>query len=570
MSAALSHGLLSARSATLGLLQGLDDAALRTQFDPDFSPIAWHFGHVAWQEEGWLLRRLGGRSPLRPELDGVLDSFVSEKGTRAGQLPPFRDLVEYAERVRAGALAVLGQLEPRDDDPLLRQGHVAHFLANHERQHAEVIATVRLLGGLFVSGAEPTAAAAVPSAFDYVTFEPLRFTLGDGADPDGWDNERHGHVVDVAAFALRRGVVTNGEWLEMMQADGYQDERLWDDEGRRWLRESGAKSPLHWRQSSNGWIERTLAGERPLRLDAPVAHVCFHEAQAFARFAGARLPSEAEWERAASWDQERRAKRRYPWGDDAPAAGAACLACAWSAAAPAGAFPEAVSRDGLFDLCGGVWEWTRDTFRPYPGFSPQPYQGYSQPWFDDRHRVARGGSYMTRARERARRVPQLVRTPHPAARAGRAFGKGRVTCCAYTSWMVPTSCFAPYFGAPSSVDENGREVGATRALLRSLNAFMRDANVTHVACAFDHVVESFRNDLFAGYKTGEGIAPDLLEQFPLAERAARALGMVVWPMVEFEADDALATGAARLWRGRTRGAGGAVLPRQGSGPVRDG
>jgi 5'-3' exonuclease len=103
--------------------------------------------------------------------------------------------------------------------------------------------------------------------------------------------------------------------------------------------------------------------------------------------------------------------------------------------------------------------------------------------------------------------------------------------------------FRAYFGAPSSVDDSGREVGATRALLRSLNAFIRDAGVTHLACAFDHVVESFRNDMFAGYKTGEGIAPDLFEQFPLAERAASALGSVVWPMVEFEADDALATAA---------------------------
>ncbi|MCA9599743.1 MAG: flap endonuclease [Myxococcales bacterium] len=106
--------------------------------------------------------------------------------------------------------------------------------------------------------------------------------------------------------------------------------------------------------------------------------------------------------------------------------------------------------------------------------------------------------------------------------------------------------FRAYFGAPSAVDDSGREVGATRALLRSLNAFVRDAGVTHLACAFDHVVESFRNDLFAGYKTGEGMAPDLWAQFPLAERAARALGSVVWPMVEFEADDALATAAARL------------------------
>lgn len=106
--------------------------------------------------------------------------------------------------------------------------------------------------------------------------------------------------------------------------------------------------------------------------------------------------------------------------------------------------------------------------------------------------------------------------------------------------------FRAYFGAPSARDASGREVGATRALLRSLNAFVRDEGITHVACAFDHVVESFRNDLFAGYKTGEGIAPDLYEQFPLAERAAAALGITVWPMVDFEADDALATGAHQL------------------------
>jgi len=106
--------------------------------------------------------------------------------------------------------------------------------------------------------------------------------------------------------------------------------------------------------------------------------------------------------------------------------------------------------------------------------------------------------------------------------------------------------FRSYFGAPEALGPNGVEVGATRGILRSLLALLREDGVTHVACAFDHVIESFRNDLFAGYKTGEGVPPELMAQFPLAERAAHALGMVVWPMIEFEADDALATAAARF------------------------
>ena len=385
--------LVDARTATVALTADLTDAPARTQYHPEFSPILWHVGHVAWQEEVWLLRRVGGHAPLRPELDAVLDSFVSVKSSRGGRLPPLAELRSYAQEVRERALALLEGLTFREDDPLLSGGHVVHFLANHERQHAEIIATVRLLGELYLPvRAEPVGRVA-SEAFDYASLPAARFPLGNARDPSGWDNERDEHEVEVESFALRRGVVTNREWLEWMTAGGYEDERLWDESGRLWLSQSAAESPLHWRASRDGWVERTLAGERPVAKDAPVAHVCFHEAKAFARFAAARLPTESEWERAAAWDDATVRKRRFAWGDEPASPERACLSCTHASAPAPGSF--APSPTGLFDLTGGVWEWTADRFAPYPGFRPQPYVGYSQPWFDHEHRVARGGSFMT-------------------------------------------------------------------------------------------------------------------------------------------------------------------------------
>lgn len=393
----LAGALASARAMTLRLSGGLDEAALRRQFDPVFSPIGWHVGHVAWQEECWALRRAGGQPPIDPSLDQLFNSFESVKHERGGRLAQPVDLFAYAARVRERTLAVLEGADLGADDELLGSGYVFRFLANHERQHAETIGVVRLLGGLYLDAEPARGGGALPR--DFIPLAGGRFMLGVDGDPESWDNERPACEVALSDYSIMRRPVDNAAWLEFMRAGGYDDDRLWSSEGALWKNEHGVQAPLHWECSADGWQRRTLGGVRPVEPARAVCHVSWHEASAFARFAGARLPSEAEWEHAASWDAAQGKKRRWPWGDaaDAPAN----LALSSLDATLPGATDESAALSGALDMAGGVWEWTADPFGPYPGFSPQPYRGYSQPWFDGRHRVARGGSFLTQ-REIAR------------------------------------------------------------------------------------------------------------------------------------------------------------------------
>lgn len=393
------ENLTLARSALLGVVEDLDERALRTQFHPEFSPIGWHLGHVAFQEEWFLLRRLGGRRALRPELDVLFDSFRSQKCARAAELPERCFLLEHAARVRSEVERLLAE---RGDDAEAQ--HLARFVANHERQHTEIVVSVRLLSELYLPALRASAGASRRAGdgaqSEWIDVRGGTFPLGTGADPDAADNEQRAHAVSVGDFSLARFPVTEAAWLEMMRAGGYAERRLWSEAGWAFLKQARVEAPLYWARESDGYVCRSLAGLRPAGGACPVCHVSFHEAEAFARFAGARLPSEAEWEYAASWDARRAVKRRYPWGDTFRA-GLSDLELSGASPGPCGSHPEGRSAFGVEDLCGGVWEWTSSAFAPYPGFSPGAYAGYSAPWFDGACRVARGGSFAT-AKENAR------------------------------------------------------------------------------------------------------------------------------------------------------------------------
>ncbi len=389
--------LAASRDSLLRLVEDLDDAAFRTQFHPEFSPIGWHVGHVAFQEETFLLRRLAGRAPRLPELDSLFDSFQSEKAGRGRRLPERAALLDYAARVRDDVECLLRE---RSGDP--EALGLARFLANHERQHAEIIVTVRLLGELYQSA--PNQAEGVgtsPPENEWRTLPGGEFLLGSHDDPDSWDNERPWHAVEIGSFRLQRFPVSERAWLEMMQAGGYATRSLWSQEGWQFRCSHGLEAPCHWQADRHGrFWKRSLSGPVPVGGACPVAHVSFHEAEAFARFSGARLPREAEWEYAASWDPLAGRKRRFPWGDEARS-GVADLGLVGVSPAPLGIHRAGASALGVEELCGGVWEWVDSPFQPYPGFSAGAYAAYSAPWFGSEHRVVRGGSFAT-APENAR------------------------------------------------------------------------------------------------------------------------------------------------------------------------
>lgn len=338
------------------LCEDLDDGLLRQQFDAEFSPIGWHLGHVAWQEELWVLRDRFDEPPLDAAFDAVFAPDDQDKHLRGPRLPDRTVLFDYRREVRERVLDRLEQVIDDSSKRLMRGAGLLRFVANHESQHTEIVLALRLAGGLRLAASVLPKPPRVEALNEWVAFAGGDFMMGTSADPDRFDNECPDHPTTVSPFQLASAPVTNGAWLEFVSRGGYRDPDLWSEAGGAWAQAENVQQPLYWSfDERNGWCERTLLGPKPLERDRPVCHVSWYEADAFARFAGARLPSEAEWEWAAS------------------------------------------SAPELTSMLGSVWQWTSDVFAPYPGFEPQPYQDYSLPWFDGRHRVARGGAFTTAA-----------------------------------------------------------------------------------------------------------------------------------------------------------------------------
>jgi iron(II)-dependent oxidoreductase len=210
-----------------------------------------------------------------------------------------------------------------------------------------------------------------------------------------FDNEKWSHPVVVRPFRMARTAVSNAEFAEFVDADGYAHREFWSEEGWRWLERSGRREPLYWRRSNGAWEVRRFEHWLALPADEPVLHVNWFEADAYCRYARRRLPTEVEWEFAASWDPATGRKRRYAWGDDPWRPELANLEGA--SLASVHGYPLGDSPWGVRQMTGNVWEWTSSVFLPYPGFLRDPYKEYSEPWFGN-HMVLRGGGFSTSPR----------------------------------------------------------------------------------------------------------------------------------------------------------------------------
>jgi iron(II)-dependent oxidoreductase len=268
------------------------------------------------------------------------------------------------------------------------------MIVQHEQQHAEtMLATHQLRAGAPVlSAPPPPPGRPLPARAALVPAGP--FAMGTSTEPWALDNERPAHVVDLPAFRIATAPVTNAEFAAFVDAGGYRDPRWWTDAGWRHRAEAALAAPAFWARDTDGaWWRRRFGVVEPVPLDQPVVHVCAHEADAYARWAGARLPTEAEWEKAARHDPTTGATRRYPWGDADPTAAHANLGQRHLSPAPVGAYPAGASPLGVEQLIGDVWEWTASGWHPYPGFAAFPYREYSEVFFGGDYRVLRGGSF---------------------------------------------------------------------------------------------------------------------------------------------------------------------------------
>jgi iron(II)-dependent oxidoreductase len=363
-----------ARESTLALVGALPPSWLTAQPDPEWSPIGWHLGHVAFTEALFILGRIGGDDSLFAPFEREFAQDGRAKEERS-ELPPRAELLDYMARVRARVRKLLPSLDPRAGDPLLRDAYVAWLVESHEHQHRETMAIVLGLlrsarlnkDGLRVATLAPASDAPA------VRIPGGRFVIG----TERWlayDNERPPVAIELAPFELDAHPVTCGAWLRFMEDGGYERPELWTTEGWRWRTAAAVSAPLGWVEvAPRAYARARLRTARALDALEPVTGVSAHEADAFARYCGARLPTEAEWERAAL--------------DAAPG-----RALGLTEDGPVAARP---GSRGPLDLLGNVWEWTASTFEPRPGFAPFPYEGYSVPYFGGTHRVCRGGSFAT-------------------------------------------------------------------------------------------------------------------------------------------------------------------------------
>jgi gamma-glutamyl hercynylcysteine S-oxide synthase len=332
---AIAGRLAEARRRTLSLIEPLDEAQLNRVYSPLLSPLAWDLGHIANFEELWLVQTIGDREPLHGDLGRLYDAIENPRRAR-GELPILRDaeLRAYLADVRERTLEVLdevGDLGEEAEDPLLRGGFVYEMLLAHEHQHCEtMLQLLQMVDDYEAPTGVGAAAGPPPDGPEAISVPAGEHVIG--APPGGfaYDNERRRHTVGLSSFEIDRLPVDNAAYA-------------------RFVEETDAEPPMYWERVGDGWVRAAMGRREPLDPDLPVVHVSWHEADAFARWAGRRLPTEQEWEAA---------------------------------------------HDGL-DRVGAVWEWTSSHFLSYPGFEAFPYPEYSEVFFGDEYRVLRGGSWAT-------------------------------------------------------------------------------------------------------------------------------------------------------------------------------
>jgi iron(II)-dependent oxidoreductase len=333
--AAIAGRLAEARERTLALVEPLNDEQLNTVYSPLLSPLAWDLGHIANFEELWLVQTIGEREPMNGDLGRFYDAIENPRKTR-GELPILRDteLRAYMADVRERALEVLDTVDISDDaeQRLLREGFVYELLLAHELQHNETMLQLLQLVEGYESALveEMLAVEPVASGPETIVIPTGEYEIGAPDRGFAYDNERGRHRVELAAFEIDRVPVSNGAYTEF-------------------LADTGAEPPDYWERDGDGWTSTAMGRRAPLDPARPVIHVSWEGADAFARWAGKRLPSEQEWE----------------------------------AARP------------RLDGVGHAWEWTSSDFLAYPDFEAFPYREYSEVFFGDEHKVLRGSSWAT-------------------------------------------------------------------------------------------------------------------------------------------------------------------------------
>lgn len=414
------------RARTLALVSDLSDEQMIGPRIAIVNPPLWEIGHVAWTQEFWVLRHLRNEKPLLENGDRLYNSTDVAHDTRWELLLPARaSTLAYMNEVLERCVARIDSAKELSGDEF----YFYWLTTFHEGMHAEALAYTRQTLGY---SAPASAIGAIAADFGGgahpgdVEIPGGKFLIGATKDfPFVFDNEKWAHQVDIKPFRIARAPVTTGEFLEFVEADGYRERRFWSDEGWQWVESGGSPQleksfakffnntlnepmelgafnerlnhPVYWKREANGrWLQRIYDQYVALNENLPIVHVSWYEAEAYCNWAGRRLPSEAEWEVAASVEPKAGSpeRRNFPWGNAAPTSKHANLDWQKSGVVEVGAYAAGDSAFGCRQMIGNIWEWTADDFQPYPGFTIDPYKEYSKPWFGT-HKVLRGGCWAT-------------------------------------------------------------------------------------------------------------------------------------------------------------------------------
>jgi len=397
---ALINDLKDVRQRTLELVSGLDQQQIIGPKLDIVNPLLWEIGHAAYFYELWTLRHLDGADSFLNNADELYNSMTIAHNDRWDL--PLLSLEATKAYMQQILDAVIKRLQ--NGKATAQDIYLTRYGVFHEDMHTEAFTYSRRT----LSYPQPDFSNSVLDDERYhagsldgdVDIKGGNYRLG--ARENTWfcfDNEKWQHPVEIKPFTIARAATSYQQYADFVDDDGYNKQQFWDNEGWQWLQNNKIKTPNGWKKGADGnWLIKQFDQWQLMRPHAAVIHINWYEASAWCRWAGRRLPTEAEWELAASGSPANiNQKRMYPWGDDEPTENKVNMNSRAMRTIDVGALPDSDSGFGCRQMLGNVWEWTADTFTPYPGFTPDMYEDYSQPLFGET-KVLRGGGWATRSR----------------------------------------------------------------------------------------------------------------------------------------------------------------------------
>ena len=402
----LIDALLDTRQRELELMEDLSSEQLSGPRIRNVEPPLWELGHVGWFQDRWVLQHIDKQKPVSKRANSLYDSFNIPNSERFELY--FPDIEETKEYIQDVLDRIIQRLEGRE--PTEEEIYFYRLSTNHEDMHTETLHHIRQTCGYSAPSLslEKESDAALTIDPDYeshdVEIPEGTYQLGGTKGTHFvFDNEKWAHPVQINPFEISSTPVTFGQYMKFVDEGGYGDRSLWSDEGLAWLEKSQQTQPVFWKKDGENWVWRWFDKWLPTNSHHPMIHVNWYEANAYSAWAGRRLPSEAEWELAASSEPSSNGnsftetKRMYPWGDHQPTNGLANLDSRAMGLVDVRAYSAGDSAFGVRQMIGNVWEWTADTFEAFPGYVIDPYETYSEPSFGQQ-KVLRGGCWATRSR----------------------------------------------------------------------------------------------------------------------------------------------------------------------------